>query len=165
MRGFPYSNKGYVNLKVDIYKPINNERVMPEFYMENIDTLGEYIETIKAQASYDMKSIKKTWSYGLEGTFNLTKENQIFLFTLPYEKDFTITVDGKRLNTITRWNVFTAVDLTGFTLGEHKIKLTYTDKSFIMGLILTNVGIGGLVGIMLFEKKLSNKKQKDLEIE
>ena len=163
MRGLPYTTRGYVTLRVDITKQINNERIMPEFYMENVSVLGEYIEKIKSQASYDMKSIKKTWSYGLEGTFNLTKENQIFLFTLPYEKDFTITVDGKRMNTITRWNVFTAVDLTGFTLGNHKIKLTYTDKSFIMGLIITNIGIGGLVGIMLFEKRLSNKKQKDLE--
>lgn len=161
IRGFERNISGNHSLRIYVKKEVKNIRIAPELYVEKVNVLGEYVNKIKSQSSSDLKAVKKTWSYGLEGTFELTKENQCFLFTLPFEQDFKVYVDGKQVKTLTRWNVFTAVNLDGYSLGNHKIKLVYSDKNFVFGIIISNIGIGSLVGIMLFEKKLSNKKRKD----
>ena len=129
-------------------------------YMEQIDVLGEYINSMKPQASMDMKSKKTKFSSALEGTFELTKENQDFIFTLPFEEDFKVYVDGKQVKTKVEWDIFTGISLEGYALGKHTIKLVYSDHAFVYGLVVTNIGIGGLVGIYLLEKKYSNKKKK-----
>ena len=131
--------------------------------MEQVDVLGEYINKIKQQASFDMKAIKSKFSYKLEGTFELTKENQNFIFTLPFEEDFKVYVDGKAVEPENKWNIFTGVSLKGYSLGKHTIKLVYSDHAFVYGFLITNLGIGGLVGIYLVEKKISNKKKKQTE--
>ena len=142
---------------------LNNDLVMPEFYMERMDVLREFIDKIKQQAAYDLKTVKTKTSYALEGSFDLLKENQMFIFTLPFEKDFKVYIDGKRVNTTTKWNIFTGIELKNYALGKHTIKLVYKDSAFVFGFIFTNVGIGGLVGIYLMEKKLANKKKKSSE--
>ena len=163
IRGFNHTATGKHVLRLKIEEESTDLPIEPVFYMEQIDVLGEYINALKAQASADMKSSKTKFSYKLEGTFNLTKENQDFIFTLPFEKDFKVYVDGKQVKTAVRWDIFTGVSLKGYSLGTHTIKLVYSDHAFVYGFIVTNVGISHLVGIYLLEKKYSNKKKKIAE--
>ena len=58
----------------------------------------------------------------------------------------------------TMLNVFTGTRLTGIAPGEHTIKIVYIDTSFIYGIVATLVGVGGLVGIIIFEKKYKKKE-------
>ncbi len=163
IRGFSHTNNGQHRLQIKITEEQPKLPIEPVLYMEQVDVLGEYINKIKQQASFDMKAIKSKFSYKLEGTFELTKENQNFIFTLPFEEDFKVYVDGKVVNAETRWNIFTGVSLKGYSLGKHTIKLVYSDHAFVYGFLITNLGIGGLVGIYLVEKKISNKKKKQTE--
>ena len=163
IRGFRHTSDGLHRLTLRITEESENLLVEPVFYMEQTNVLEEYINNMKAQASIDMKSYRSKFSYSLKGTFEITKENQDFIFTLPYEKDFKVYVDGKQLKVNTRWDVFTGVSLQGFELGKHTIKLVYSDKAFVYGIIVSFIGVGGLVGIYVVENKISKKKKNKTE--
>lgn len=140
-------------------KPIKDLEIIPELYGENIQTLEEYINSLKVQAANDLKPIKGRFKYGFEGTFKITKENQSIYFTLPYEKDFKIYIDGKAVKTELSWNIFTSAKLDNIPLGTHKVKIIYKDSAFVFGFVITNVGVGGLVGVILLDKKHKNKEK------
>lgn len=160
LRGVAKNGYGSLHtLTINFQNLLNDFEFIPELYAEDIDVLGEYIAAIKAQASMNLKVIGGRFSYGLEGTFTVTKENQALYFTLPFEKYFKVYIDGKAMKSETMLNVFIGTRLTNIGLGEHTIKIVYTDTSFIFGIIATFVGIGGLVGIIIFEKKYKKKEK------
>lgn len=160
IRGIKHRTNGIHKVKVQVEYDVNNTLIVPEMYIEKVDVLGEYINKIKAQSANDLKVKKTKFSYGLEGSFELLNDNQMFVFTLPFEKDFKIYVDGKRVKAMTKWDIFTGVELKDYAHGKHTIKLVYTDNSFTKGLIISYLGLSLLVGIILLEKDLSNKKKK-----
>ena len=159
LRGITRNGHGNLHtLTVNFNYLLNDFEFIPELYAEDIDALGEYIAALNTQASMNLKVIGGRFSYGLEGTFNVTKENQAFYFTLPFEKYFKVYIDGKAMKSETMLNVFTGTRLTGIAPGEHTIKIVYIDTSFIYGVVATLVGVGGLVGIIIFEKKYKKKE-------
>ena len=163
IRGFRHTSDGIHKLTLRVTEESEDVPLEPVFYMEQMDVLGEYINNMKAQASIDMKSYKTKFSYTLKGTFEITKENQDFIFTLPYEKDFKVYVDGKALKVNTRWDIFTGVSLKGYDLGKHTIKLVYSDKAFVYGIVVSFIGAGILVGTYVIENKIAKKKKNDTE--
>lgn len=158
IRGFERKPSGNHQLVITFKGEVKNREIIPEIYAEDIDVLGEYVTALKKQSSNNLKTKNSRFKFGFEGTFNVEKENQTFYFTLPYDKDFKVTIDGKTMKSEVKWDIFTGIPLTNVSLGTHTIKLTYKDSNFIFGFIITNIGIGGLVGVILLDKKYQKKQ-------
>ena len=83
----------------------------------------------------------------ISGKVNV-KENGYFIFTIPYDKGFTILVDGKKTNYEMVNNCF-----IGFKIkkGEHNIELNYKSPYSNEGKIITIVAI--IMCVILYKKE------------
>ena len=93
----------------------------------------------------------------LNGTINV-KEDGTFMTSIPYEKGWTLYVDGKYTETSPALGAFICADLTK---GEHEIKLVYSPEGFMPGLVVSLLAL--LVFAFLWVNDyLKDKKGVDL---
>lgn len=158
IRGFDTSVEHH---KIFLYakKDFENEHLRPEIYLENIDTLKQYVDALKSQSVEDLKTKSSFFSYSYYGSFNLENDDGMFLFTLPYDKDFSIYVDNKKVPVLKRFNIFSACSLRGYQKGEHTITIVYQDKGLILGAFLSLLGISTLIILILYIDVFSNRKR------
>ena len=137
--------------------------IAPSFYYEDLDVLNEYLTALKKEAALNLAPIKGRFTYGYTGDFELDDEDNSdkdFLFTLPYEKQFHIYIDGKEWQTKTSFNVFTAVNLEGIGKGVHSIKIVYKDTSFFVGALISALSLITVIVLALFESRHYKKKER-----
>lgn len=71
----------------------------------------------------------------LPGTLTTTKDDQMMLMTVPYDKGWIITVDGERVETYETMDALTAFYVDH--AGEHDVVLRYRPDTFVYGMALT----------------------------
>lgn len=138
--------------------------IVPVIYYEDLSVLREYLSDLKEGGVKNLKENDGISSTSFEGDFFLTKENSEFLFTLPYEKDFSIYLDGEKKETLTRFDIFTAISLKGTKEGKHHIKIVYHDKVLTGGIVLSSLSLGGVVPLIIFYPRFENwlfRKRKE----
>lgn len=137
-----YYKKGEtVSLHVDADKSATN-KIAAAFL--NPDILDSGYETLADEGLVvsDFTSTK------IEGTISVKKDGT-FLTSIPYEKGWTLYVDGKKTETKEAMEVFLAADLSE---GEHDIKLTYSPQGFVPGIVLAVIALLGFAALCLDEK-------------
>lgn len=141
--------------------------INPEIYYEDLSILQEYLSNIKKGGSTNLKVSSSLSSTTYEGTFSFQKDDGEFLFSIPNDKNFSIYLDGKKQETMTRFDIFTAISLKGVEKGEHAIKLVYKDKGLLGGTIISSISILGFVPLIIFyprlEKMIFKRKDEPLE--
>lgn len=85
----------------------------------------------------------------ISGTIQV-KEDGFFVTSIPYEKGWTLEVDGEKVETETFGGAFLAAHLSA---GEHEIRLTYLPDGFIPGILVSLCGIGILVALCFVRKR------------
>ena len=147
----------------DDYEDIS---IRPELYYENLDTAKEYLSYLK-DTSFKVDKIKNgLTSKAYEGEMEITENNKDLIFTLPNETGIKVYVDNKLQKSFTKWNVFTAIDLSNISLGKHKVRIEYQDIPFTLSLPLSITSILGLVPLVIFYDKIELllfKKPKEEE--
>ncbi len=150
---------------------VNNENdktviLNPEVYYEDLAVLREYLTSIKLGGADNLKQSNGLSSLSFEGEFTLKGNNKEFLFTLPYDKNFSIYLDGKKKETLTRFDIFTAISLENEKEGTHVIKIVYDDKGLTAGFVISCVSIIAFVPVVIFYPRLENKifKKKEDEL-
>jgi uncharacterized membrane protein YfhO len=138
-------------------KSEREEEIVPEVYYEDLGVLREYLSDIASQGTYDLCLKNGLWSASYEGSFELKQEGGEFLFTLPYESDFSVYLDGEKKETMTRFDIFTAISLEGEAKGTHTIKIVYVDKGMMSGGAISIMSLGGMVPLLLFYPRLERK--------
>lgn len=143
-----------------------NVKIVPELYCEDLDVLNEYLSAIRKQSALDLNVNSSLTKTSYEGTFTMLDSNvKEFVFTLPYESDFEIYIDGQKKETLKRLDVYIAASLEGLEPGDHQIKLVYNDKGFKTGTIISIccgvVFVPVIVFYPWFEKKLFKKKDQE----
>ena len=102
-------------------------------------------------------------SYSFKGKLNLTSKNRDLLFTLPNQKGVQIYLDGKAMPTKTSYDIFSSIDLTEISLGEHDIEFKYSDKGLQIGLVLSGLGLLSIIPVSIFYIKIENRIVKKRE--
>ena len=138
---FDDNSSHHHTLRLYLNKAYSNRRIQEEIYYEDISVLNEYIEAIKEQSSLDLNEGRGLFSYYLQGTFTLDSSNQDFLFTIPFEKNVKVKIDGVAVDTYQRHNIFTAGQITSTKNGKHSIEIEYTDTGLMYGSIASLVGV------------------------
>ena len=161
-----HSDTGMYELKMTLKNDITDKYIRDEFYYENTDILKEYVDQINSQKVTDFKTITKFAKSGFEATFDIQKENQQIMFTIPYEKGMQIYLDGKKVNTVKRMTIFSSTDIDNLTIGKHNVQIIYKDNGYFIGYTCTLLGVIFTITSILFYSKLEDrifKKKKENE--
>lgn len=73
-----------------------------------------------------------------------------FLFSIPYDKGWSVYIDGKKCQTYEAFGALLATDLTA---GEHTVRLKYVPVNYIKGCIITVLCIIILIAVSLIKKR------------
>ncbi len=73
----------------------------------------------------------------IEGTIDVQNDGT-FLTSIPYEKGWTLYVDGEKTETKSAMDVFLAADLTK---GTHNIRLVYSPEGFVPGVVVAVIAL------------------------
>lgn len=136
---------------------ISNEELRPEFYYEETDVLAEYLNALNVGGLRNAKTNVGLLHYGIEGEFTRSESDQEFIFTIPYEKQIHVYVDGVERAAKCRYDIFTGISLEGISSGTHKIEIRYVDSHLALGTVISVLGTSGLIVAWIFYPKLEKK--------
>ena len=92
----------------------------------------------------------------IEGTASADQHSLLF-FSIPYDKGWTVTIDGVRRETVKSLNAFLAVRITP---GEHTVVLDYEPRGLKPGILLSAVSLlilAAMAGFVLLRRKKTRK--------
>ena len=123
------------------------------FYYQNNEELKKwYEETLK-----DSCDIEKISSSHLIANVSVSDDTDKFVFTIPYEKDWTVKVDGKKVETEKVLDTLLAIDAPK---GNHEIELRYIPRGLLYGSVVSIIGIISTFCVVFFEKKKKTTSPK-----
>jgi len=116
-----------------------------EIWCQPMDNYAAQIEALRAES---LENIEINWR-GLTGTVSLS-ENKIMCFGIPYEKAWSVYVDGEKKDLMQANIGLMALALEA---GEHTIELKYWTPGLTVGIIISCLGLVLLIGLILFYRK------------
>ena len=106
----------------------------------------------------DTLNITKFSNTNIEGTISCDRK-QLLYTSIPQNGNWTALVDGEIAETVTIGNAMVGIMLTE---GEHNVQLIYTNKSLIVGAVVTLTSTMALIGaavIFYIPKRMRKKEQ------
>ena len=94
----------------------------------------------------------------LSGTIH-AQEDQMLFFSIPYDKGWTVKIDGKKVKTKALGKAFLTVKVPE---GKHKVSLTYVSSGFKEGAILSVAGFVIFILIILFSQRKKKAAVKEI---
>ena len=97
-----------------------------------------------------LQGIKLTYwdNRSFKGTVNITDDSTWMMTSIPYEKGWTVKVDGKVVETAKVWDSLLAYKITP---GEHTIEMTYLPDGFVAGFLISILSTS-LYGFAIYKK-------------
>ncbi|XJS11540.1 YfhO family protein [Aerococcaceae bacterium WGS1372] len=122
-----------------------------ELYEFNLDRYESLMES-KSENMFEVTSFKHNH---IKGNINVEQEKAHILFTIPYDSQWKIKVDG---NEVEQASVLSDTLMAiPITQGYHNIELVYFPRSITYGLITSSIGIILLFGLRNYEKNKGKK--------
>ena len=100
--------------------------------------------------------VEKWNSTGFTGSVTCDSDGT-FLFSIPYDKGWSVYIDGKKCSTYSIADALLAVDITK---GTHSVKLKFMPVNLIKGCIITFICIIILIGTAVAKRRGIDKKLK-----
>ncbi len=100
------------------------------FRYEDLSVLEHYYERL----SQEPVAFEKISSSHLRGTYTLSRENRVLFFSIPYEKDWQIWIDGERTQP---FEVFGALMAVESPPGVHTIEMKYIPLGLVPGILVS----------------------------
>ncbi len=150
-----YFNEG-TKVPVRVYLEQNEiEITQYYFYYENRDVLEKWY----ADASATLCTTDKVTSSHLEMEADVDSDASWFVMTIPYEKDWIVTIDGKHITPVKVMDTLMAFPVTP---GVHSISLRYIPIGLIVGTPISFVALITTFCVFFFTKKTKNTSAKKL---
>ncbi len=119
-------------------------------YYADDDVLENYSDLLRNCAS----SISRISDTALNGTATVD-ESQLLLFTIPFDKGWKLSVDGKETETFKSADLFLSAKIAE---GEHSFELKYIVPGLMMGRIISLIAAGLFVAQIIL-LKMSGKSE------
>ena len=116
-------------------------------------TYNQMFEKLKQ----DGIELDKTPTSSLSGKITLSKDGYIAT-SIPYDKGWTVKVDGKKCETFALGEGLIGVPATK---GEHRVEFSFTPRGFTLGLILSLLSIVVIVLFILYLHKKNGEMYKN----
>ena len=124
-----------------------------EYNIENLDVRIIDLDYLKSiNKTVDTFKIDKAKTKGdvIEGNINVSEDDSWFVITVPYDKGFTIFVDGEEHNYQKVNQSFIGFEIPK---GEHNIRIVYEAPFKKIGAAVSIVGLIALAIVIIYEKK------------
>lgn len=147
-----YTTDRNMNVKVELG---NKNKYMYDVYFYELD-FTKFKKAINDLKKNDLKINKIKDGY-ISANINVD-DNQMLFTSIPYEKGWTIKVDGKIVEYKKVYDAF-----IGFNLekGNHKLEFNYTSYGFKAGVIVSAISLLLTISIYFYDKKsISISKNK-----
>ena len=149
------SNKSDLELKLTIKNDYDNFYIKqnlekPFIYSLDMEVFTEAITRLQqGNVQIDPENYREDY---LPGTITTTAANQLITTTIPYDKGWQVTVDGKKVETVEL-----ADALVGYYIeepGEHEIEMRYCPKELVLGVAVSIISTAAFFLLIIFEKRL-----------
>lgn len=128
---YPYVKKGD-KVRIDFH--LKFDMIISDIQLYAFD-VPLYEDTLSSLTLFE---IDENSNALLKGKISVEKEKQTLFLSLPYEKGFTILVDGKKKDYDIVWDTFVGIDLEK---GEHEITINYIPDGLILGSVISLITI------------------------
>lgn len=137
-----YWNNGILDLgsfeneKVEVEVKVKRHAVELDqqlFYGLDIDTFEKRVDELKQQPL----NVTNYTGRSVQGKIDVKQDNLLFL-SIPYDKGWKVTVDGKDGKVLKLNDAFLGVELPK---GTHTIELKYTSPGFVVGVIVSVISL------------------------
>lgn len=119
------------------------------FVQVNEEALESAINVLKA----DGLNITEHSDTSIVGTINSSDDGVLFT-TIPYDSNWQVYVDGKRVSTYETLDAMLSFDISK---GQHSIEMEYVHKPFLIGAIISVLGIDLFIVLWILDKKFGIK--------
>ncbi|MGX7138443.1 hypothetical protein RV15_GL000689 [Enterococcus silesiacus] len=150
-------NLGYFKKDAVVQLQLESEKELEEKAIElktlQQETFHSFITKQKSQAIQLEEEVLGT----LTGKITVTdSENSLLYLAIPYDKNWQITVDGKKVKAKSVLGNFTGIELTS---GKHQITMHYQQRNFIVGVLIS---ISVLLSVLFYQliKYVRRRKSK-----
>lgn len=126
------------------------------FYYENKDVLNDWYKEIENNKS----DVEKITSSHLLVRANINDDESTMVFTIPYDTDWHVVVDGKKINTKKVMDSLLAIDVEK---GNHIIEMKYIPRGLLYGSIISIISIITTFCIFYTSKSEKNTRKKLVE--
>jgi uncharacterized membrane protein YfhO len=96
------------------------------FYYEDSNLLRAYFELLNSEPA----QLEKISGSHLKGSVSIASDGRYLFFTIPFDKSWTIKIDGKKTAPVKVFNALMAVKIGA---GSHMIDMTYIPEGFLPG--------------------------------
>lgn len=119
------------------------------FYALDYDSFSNICENLRDEG------LKVTYFNGskIKGTVSV-KENGTLFTSIPYDKGWSVYVDGRKVKTHNYSNTFLCIELSA---GEHEIVFKFTHVGFVLGLCLSIATLAGIAAFEILRRKRIRK--------
>ena len=133
------------------FEPIKGVKIIknPKFYNYNDKLVSKFYKEASAN-QLNIISFKDT---NIKGTITSTKDKNILFTTIPYDKGWSVKVDGKKEKILKLYDAFLGVKLEE---GEHEIELSYFPPGLKIGSVVSMISLVMFIAYFKFENKKIN---------
>lgn len=116
------------------------------FYYEKAGIIDAWYK----EAAQTKCTVNKITSSQLTANVNINDSSDILVFTIPYEKDWIVEVDGEKVDSIKVMDALMALELSK---GEHTIEMRYIPRGLIIGTPISIIALITTFCVIFAQKK------------
>ncbi len=115
-------------------------------------------EDAMARLAQDQLVIEEYTETSFDGTFTASRENELVLTTLPYDKGWKIYVDGEAVETEKALGALVSFRIEGEAGQTHSVRMVYRPNVVWVGLSISCVSLALLILLIVLEKRIKKIK-------
>ena len=119
------------------------------FATENDEAIAAYADAIRAGGC----ELEKLSASHYTGTFTTGAGDELLVFTIPYDKNWSVRLDGEPVEAIEVQNCLMALSVTE---GDHIIELRYIPAGVVPGAVITGAALILLLGAAVLQRRRQN---------
>lgn len=118
----------------------------PQFYYQDLEGLQAYYDEFQSHP-FRITSFRDS---DIKGTVDMPDDKDMLLLTIPYEKDWRITVDGTRVNAEPAAEALMGIRLSP---GSHEVHLKYIPRGLRAGAAVSALSTAGFVSLLYLRRQ------------
>ena len=111
-------------------------------------------EDAMARLAKDQYQVTEYTESSFKGTFTASRQTELVMTTIPYDKGWQITVDGVEVEPIKALGSLVAFYINGQPGQTHEVELVYRPNTFVIGITVSLLSLALFIAIIIFEKRL-----------
>ncbi len=128
--------------------------------------IGEYcfyyidwavFEDAMARLAQDQYQITEYTDTSFKGTFTASREHELVMSTIAYDKGWKVYVDGEQVETVKALGSLVSFYINGDAGETHTVEMVYAPNTFPIGLTVSLCSLAVLLLLLIFEKQMKKR--------